>query len=160
MATFSTDIFKPSARIYAKSYVRHTVATWGFVVSLPFVAAFFAGFFDIRWWLVGLMLLMIAYPAFVLFAWLAITSRPHQATMVRPQRWTFADDGSIEINFYPFEHNDDTPPAKTLRIPRHLINSFVTDTKLCRFKLSDKDMPFILIEISLLPPHIISQYER
>lgn len=145
--------------MYAKSYARRHVAAWGFVASLPCIAAAIAGFYDNRYWFLGLMLLFTVYPMIPAIVWGKIVGRRSIARLLRPQQWTFDTDGNIVIDFFPFEHDDNVLPADTMTLTRSRVMSVATEGKVYRFNLNERNMPFILIKSSLLTPQILSLYD-
>ncbi len=101
-----TEIFTVPAASYASAYGSRHLGTWAAVLALPLLASIIAGFFDIRWWFVGLMLLLIVCPMAVAMAWISLIGRPSMALRLRPQQWTFNDDGKIHVDFFHFDRSE------------------------------------------------------
>ena len=60
-------------------------------------------FSDIRFLVLALIVMLVLYPMILLLAWLKLTATEGMTLRLRPQRWTRCDDGSLEIEFLPFD---------------------------------------------------------
>lgn len=94
----STGQFSVAASVYVRAVARRRL--WG-VVWLPcllLAAAAIAGWFDSRFWFLGLLLLFIIYPMALSLTWLSLAARPAMRWLLRPQEVSFHPDG-ITVDF-------------------------------------------------------------
>ena len=153
MSEADSDIFTIPAKVYASAYARHRAGMWVAVLAIPLIAAVVAGFHDIRWWLVGLMALMIVYPMVLTMAWFALLGRADMASRLRPQRCTFTDDGCIAVDFLHFNPEDGHEPVDS---EHARIVSADNHGRYTELRLADSRFDILLIPAQKVPDHILN----
>lgn len=114
METFRSDIFQVPAATYAKACLSRKAGPGTLLlIIVPVAAGIVAGFADMRWWLVTLMLLLLVYPMAMTMAWFAMMGKPAMAMRLRPQRWTISTDGVLSLEFFHFDHDEEPEPVNT-----------------------------------------------
>ena len=99
-----TPRFSVCATAYVKVAARRRLWCIIPLPALALLACAVAGFADMRWWYVGLMLLFIVFPMVLSFTWIVMAAHPAMRWLLRPQCWTFSP-GAVEVDFFHF------PPA-------------------------------------------------
>lgn len=152
MPATQTPRFAVGASEYAKTDARQRLAHWWWCIALPVAALCIAGIGDNRYLYLALMLVFIAYPMVLSFAWLVITARKSMQLLTRPQQWHFSENG-FSIAFYPFENDEESLPVRTLAVS----NSDIADTRRSGrywqfvLKKRDDDIHFLLIPAEYVP---------
>lgn len=162
MSLFGNIYVVPSsayAHYYANKHkIRHII------VRLPAVAAFIAGFFDMRWWLIGIMWFMLAIPTMIMFGWFSLLTRPDMVVRMRPQRCRVFHDGTLVVHFLPFacldedENNDleSEIPVDFVMINKKEIESMVIGSKYIKLLL----VPHSRFDILLIPTNVLTSAQK
>lgn len=155
-----TDIFTVPAKAYATAYARQHAGAWVAALAVPVLAAVVAGFYDMRWWIVGLMALMIVYPMVLTMAWLTLTGRPSMAMRLRPQQWTFGNGGSLDVDFFRFDVVADEAAGRS---PVGEVTSAISAVKPCGAYYAVRlvaGAPFdiLLIPSRMMPTELLNDY--
>lgn len=156
METFRSDIFQVPAATYAKACLSRKAGSGTVLLIIPVAIGAIAGFADIRWWLVTLMLLLLVYPMAITMAWLSMMGKPAMAMRLRPQRWTIAADGNMSLEFFHFEREDNPEPVNTETASIASISPQGQYTAV-RLKPGNR-FDFLLIPSRMMPPTILNTY--
>lgn len=147
----------PSAA-YAAVYARRHAMRVIVPAALPAAAAAAAGCFDTRWWLTGLMWLMIIVPMFLTLGWLSLMARPDMVLRQRPQQLDIDDAGNCTVRFLHYSDNDGenapaSPPAGTFAFTPDDISKADDDGRRTTIYFrSGSKFDFLIIPSPLLTP--------
>ena len=156
MEKFTTDIFQVPAATYAKACLSRKAGPGTVLLGIPVAAGAIAGFADVRWWLVTLMLLLLVYPMAITMAWLSLMGKPAMAMRLRPQRWTMTADGNISLEFFHFEHEENPEPVNTESAS---IASVAPKGQYTAVSLKNGSrFDFLLIPSRMMPPTILNTF--
>lgn len=161
----NSDIFTVSAAAYGKVYLGRVAARYLWIPAIPIVLCGIMALADLRWAIVGLMLLFIVTPAMLPFAWWnALRSRTVQL-LIHPLSVNL-DSENIIINVYRFvSHKDDEndeEPQYTLKtqvvVPRKSVDNILPKGNLWLLELNTPcgDAPFILLPRNTLNPALFT----
>lgn len=158
--SLTTPIFTIGPAVYASVQGRRYIGRAALLLAIPVLACMGTAFMaaDWRWFVVAFALMLVAYPAVAVMAWLALMANPQAALRCRPQQWTFADDGDVEIFYFlPATDSDVEPPRSggnvTLRLAE--VKGFELRAKNAIFYMADSRHAapenIFLIPASFLP---------
>lgn len=154
----TSDIFSISPHTYAKARARKYAGAWAVALVLPVIAAVIAGFYDMRWWFVGLIVLFIIYPMVLTMAWFSLTGSPSMALLLRPQRCTFRRDRKVDIEFFHFDTEENPEPADRITVA---ISDADAGSRYITLKASPgQRLGLILIPVSQMPPEYLNLYSE
>lgn len=158
MTDTTSEIFSISAKTYAAARARQYAGAWAAALILPLVAAVIAGFFDMRWWFVGLMALFIVYPMVLTMAWFSLTGKAYMALLLRPQRWTFHKNRRLDIEFFRFDMEKDSEPMERRSIT---IKDIAPGSHYISFKAAPgQHFDILLIPAELVPAEYLNLYSE
>ncbi len=150
-----SEIVRISPGRYAAVEIQRRITGLVAIGLLPLAACLAVGIAlsDYRFVLVGLMLVLVAYPGVMSLAWLSLVSTPAVALKIRPQTWSF-DDSSAVVTFYSYGEE-----------PEPLDRAELAFEKLKRFEIRGKfayffeEVPtftshgeYYILPASILPP--------
>ena len=160
----STEQFSIPSATYAAVYVRRYAATASAIAAVPLLCAIIAGFYDIRWWLIAIMCLLIVYPMLLTLAWLALLARPSMTARLRPQRWMFGQDNSVEVQFLHFpsageDADGQAEVAETFNFLPGDIDTISSSGRnsILRFR-KERKFDFLIIPSDLFPEEMLNNY--
>lgn len=154
MDTATSEIFSIPAKAYAAARARRYAGAWATALALPLIAALIAGFYDMRWWFVGLMALFILYPMMLTMAWFTLTGSPAMALLLRPQRWTFNGDKSIYIEFFHFDTEEHPEPVDRRTVT---VRDVASGGRFSTVKAApNQQFDILLIPSGLVPPEFLN----
>lgn len=145
-----SEIFTVPAKEYAKAMASRHSGMLAAAAIVPILILAIAGFYDLRWWLVGLMLLMLVYPMMLTIGWFAVTGRPSMGLLLRPQRWSFGNGNSIHISFYRFDTDKNHEPVDSENV---VVDSVDYGSRYCTLRLK----PGSRFDVLLIPSGIVPQ---
>lgn len=158
MEDSASEIFNISPKTYAAARARQYAGALTAALALPLTAALIAGFYDVRWWFVGLMVIFIIFPMVLTMAWFSLTGSPSMALLLRPQRWTFRDDRKIDIEFFRFDLEENPAPIERRTVA---IRDVSPGSRYAIFKAAkNQSFHILLIPVELLPAEYINLYSE
>lgn len=143
-------------RVPSSAYVREYLKKYGrvpaVIVALLLIVAFFAGFNDMRWWLVGLMGLFVVLPMIFTMGCFIAAGRKDMAVRLHPQAIRPTDKG-FELSFFPFEPDDENnAPVKSVLISADNISRVIHGGRYARIIFRNDDpFDFVLVPLHALP---------
>lgn len=111
MTEFHTPVFKIPASVYLKAEARDFAFRRGWLAALPLVAAFIAGLFDVRFLLVGLMLLFIVVPHMMALIYFHRLLSPEARDAMATKAVSGTQGKELRIVFYDCDPAGDKPPV-------------------------------------------------
>ena len=149
----TTGQFSVAAAVYVKAEARRRL--WG-VIWLPallLAATAVAGYFDNRFWFLGLLLLFIVYPMVLSLTWLSLASRPAMRWLLRPQKVIF-EPGKTTVDFYGYD--EDAPVVASLSLSDGDITDVEQTGKYVTVFLRENSfgIDFLLIPTEILSPDV------
>lgn len=158
MGNPTSDIFSISPQTYAKARTRQYACVWAAVLAIPVIIAIVAGFYDIRWWFVGLIVIFIVYPMAITMAWFSLTGSPSMTLLLRPQRWTFRKDRRVDIEFFHFDTEENPEPAERLTVAILSVNA--GSRYIVLRTMPGQRFGLILIPVAFMPPEYLNLYSE
>ncbi|WP_289822817.1 hypothetical protein [Muribaculum intestinale] len=151
-------IYSVPAKEYAKAYFRMHAMLPCSIAAAGILAAFIAGFHDMRWWFVAMMAIFIIIPMGVAMAWFIVTGRRDITPRLRPQSLQIENDG-FALALYPFDYDQENPePLETVIFKADKLASCQYGSKYLKVSLAKGAMfDFLLIPIELIPSDSIFQ---
>lgn len=154
----TSDIFSISPQTYAKARTRQYACVWAAALAIPAIIAIVAGFYDIRWWFVGLIVIFIVYPMAITMAWFSLTGSPSMTLLLRPQRWTFRKDRRVDIEFFHFDTEENPEPAERLTVAIRSVNA--GSRYIVLRTMPGQRFGLILIPVAFMPPEYLNLYSE
>lgn len=151
-------IYSIPAKEYAKAYFKIDATLPCSIAGAGLLAAFIAGFHDMRWWLVAMMAIFIIIPMCVAMAWFIVTGRRDITPRLRPQSLQIETDG-VALSLYPFDYDQENPePIETVILKAGQVASCQYGSKYLKVSLiKGAQFDFLLIPIELIPSDSIFQ---
>lgn len=160
MENSTSDIFSISPQTYAKARARKYAGAWAAALVLMVIVAVVAGFYDMRWWFFGLIVLLIVYPMALTMAWFSLIGSPSVALLLRPQRCTFRSDRKVDIEFFHFDFDTEENPEPSDRLTV-AICGVDSGSRYITLKASPgQRLGLILIPVSQMPPEYLNLYSE
>ncbi len=118
-----SEVVRISPTRYAAVEIQRRLTGLAAIGLIPLAACLVAGLAlsDYRFGLVGLMLVFIAWPGVMAFAWLSLVSAPGVALKIRPQTWSF-DDLSAVITYYSY--GEESEPVDSVELDFEKLKRF------------------------------------
>ncbi|MCD8385422.1 MAG: hypothetical protein LUD17_00875 [Bacteroidales bacterium] len=114
---------------------------WWWALALPLAAAAIAGLYDWRWWVVGLALVMVAYPGILAIVYYDIALSPETVRAILPQNVEFGPD-SFTIIYKPYAEGCNTIHPLTVEYADVLTCSDNGSTMLITWPKGKVQIPF------------------
>ena len=124
---YNNKPYRIPASTYADAYKRRDAGILFALLVLPTATCVVAGCFDIRWFFIAFMWVMISLPALNALGWYGLMAQPDMVLRLHPQRISM-DNGALVLNFFEYQQleqedtsadtTDDEPiPYRTVVIP-------------------------------------------
>ncbi len=155
------NIYRIPASWYAREHLKKRCTAPAILIGLSITVFFIYGFGDVRWWLLGLMLIFNLIPLALALGWIIVSGHKDMGTLLRPCSIE-VDNDELIIKFYHYDimDNENQEPISFVSLKPNDIKSVYWQNKYLKIYSNDKTkFEFILIPLEALPsPTFFDKY--
>ena len=157
----TTEAFKIPAVRYVLAEEGRRMRVAALCLSVPVAVLAVASLADIRYLILALMVLLVAYPGVMAIVWLSALAHPGVARRQRRQRW-IVDDAGITVEYLSGEpENESEEVIDSERIDKARIAEVEYSGKYVYIKLNPRTKhgrpEYYIIEAGLIPAEALPQ---
>ena len=143
--------FQLTPRAYFRISSGAVLWRWLAWLAVPLLACLVAGCFDLRWWMVGLILLLLVVPFVVFNVYISRLLHPEARRALARQRVTLIPNETLTVTYLP--ENETESPEQTETIPWTAITGLDLTNGHLILTLKSRKLP-LAIPLSSLPPDL------